>query len=130
MAMLVVGCYSCRQTEDRCVFCPPTSPAIPSSCPTIPYSLPSSLPPSTSPNLGLIVSVIKHSCTDPSPNPLSSADYTGVRGLALPESSHTAVLPTLQCSTTPSTQIIHVKGGASCCWTHANTNCSHLMFQF
>lgn len=33
------------------------------------------------PNLGLIVSVIKHSCTDPSLNPLSSVDYMGVKGL-------------------------------------------------
>lgn len=42
----------------------------------------SSLPPvSSSSNLGLIVFVIKHSCTDPSVNPLTSADYMGVRGL-------------------------------------------------
>lgn len=32
-------------------------------------------------NLGLIVSVIKHSCTDPSLNPLSSADYKRLRWL-------------------------------------------------
>ena len=67
----------CRQTEDRCVWShfhhhPPPSPWS-----SIPF-----LPPSSSPNLGLIVSVIKHSCTDPSLNPLSSADYMGVRGLS------------------------------------------------
>ena len=52
---------------------PPTPPAC---------MIPSSLPPvSSSSNLGLIVFVIKHSCTDPSVNPLTSADYTRVRGL-------------------------------------------------
>lgn len=78
MAMLVVWCYSCRQTEDRCV-CSYFQPPF-----LLPHDplFPPPLPPSSSPNLGLIVSVIKHSWTDPSLNPLSSADYTGVRGLS------------------------------------------------
>lgn len=41
-------------------------------------------PVSSSFNLGLIVFVIKHSCTDPSANPLTSPDYMGVRGALLP----------------------------------------------
>lgn len=51
----------------------------------LPCMILSSLPPvSSSSNLGLIVFVIKHSCTDPSVNPLTPADYMGVRGALLP----------------------------------------------
>lgn len=64
----------------------------PTPTPT-PSMILSSLPPvSSSSNLGLIVFVIKHSCTDPSVNPLTPADYMGGRGGSPPTQTGPAAL--------------------------------------
>lgn len=65
--LCVVAADKVRTDVFGVIFTPPTSMIL------------SSLPPvSSSSNLGLIVFVIKHSCTDPSVNPLTPADYMGV----------------------------------------------------
>lgn len=69
--LCVVAADKVRTDVFGVIFTPPPKSTILSSLPPV----------SSSSNLGLIVFVIKHSCTDPSVNPLTLADYMGVRGL-------------------------------------------------
>lgn len=105
--------------------------SFPPPCPPPPsLTVLSPLPPvSSSSNLGLIVFVIKHSCTDPSVNPLTSADYKGARGLF----SHSDQSPPphmvmlYRSSTTDNTyERSHF---TSWCWSKAEANFSHLMLR-